>query len=118
MTLNIVYNNNHVTQKDVQLYWTLDPAVFQCQVQICIYPDLARVQESQAIQKDQWGQWDIKTIAENEAEEYHDWGIQFDIVSIHSVDSESTIPYEIDADMIIDHNLVECESVQSMNEVP
>ena len=100
------------------IFRDLDPAVFQCQVQICTYPDLDRVQESQAIQKDQWGQWDIKTIAENEAEEYQDQGIQFDIVSIHSVDSESTIPYEIDADMIIDHDLVECESVQSMNEVP
>ena len=99
------------------IFRDLDPAVFQCQVQICTYPDLDRVQESQAIQKDQWGQWDIKTIAENEAEEYQDQGIQFDIVSIHSVDSESTIPYEINADMIIDHDLVECESVQSMNEV-
>ena len=59
-----------------------------------------------------------KTIAENEAGEYQDQGIQFDIVSIHSVDSESKIPYEIDADMIIDHDLVDCESVQSMNEVP
>ena len=71
------------------------------------------VQEGQPILKDQWGKWDAETIAENEAPDYQ--GIQFDIVSI---DSDRTIPYDIDADMILDHDIVECESVQSMNEVP
>ena len=33
-----------------------------------------------------------------------------------SVNSDSTIPYDIDADMILDHDIVECESVQSMND--
>ena len=42
-------------------------------------------------------------------------GIQFDIVSINS---DSTVLYDIDADMILDHDIVECESVQSMNVVP
>ena len=106
------------------IFRDLDPAVFQCQVQICTYADLDRVQMDQAIQKDQWGQWDIQTIAENKATDYQAQGIEFDIVSIHSVDSvdavdsESTIPYHITSDMIIDHDLVEYESVQSLNEIP
>ena len=71
MTLNIVYNNNHVTQKDVQIYFSgLDPEVFHSQVQLCTYPGLDMVQEGQAIMKDQWSKWDIVTIAENEATEY------------------------------------------------
>ena len=77
----------------------------------------------QAIQKDQWGQWDIQTIAENEATDYNAQGTELDIVSIHSVDSvdtvdsESTVLYDITSDMIIDNDL-ECESVQSVNEMP
>ena len=92
------------------IFSNLDPAVFQCQVQICTYADLNMVQEGQAVQKDQWGQWDIATIAENEATDYNAQGIEFDTVSIHSVDSvdtvdsESTIPYEIDSEMIIDND--------------
>ena len=35
-----------------------------------------------------------------------------------SVNSDCTIPYDLDADMILDHDIVECESVQSMNDVP
>ena len=100
------------------IFRDLDPEVFQSHVQICTYPDMNQVQEGQPILKDQWAKWDIVTIAENEATDYQ--GIQFDIVSI---DSESTIPYDIDADMILDHDIVECESVQSesvqsMNVVP
>ena len=95
------------------IFRDLDPEVFESHVQICTYPGLSMVQEGQPILKDQWGKWDAETIAENEAPDYQ--GIQFDIVSI---DSDRTIPYDIDADMILDHDIVECESVQSMNEVP
>ena len=90
----------------------LDPEVFQSHVQICTYPDMDMVQEGQPILKDQWGKWDAETIAHNEAQDYQ--GIQFDIVSINS---DSTVLYDIDADMILDHDIVECESVQSMNVV-
>ena len=94
------------------IFRDLDPEVFQSHVQICTYPDMNMVQEGQPILKDQWGKWDAESIAENEAPDYQ--GIQFDIVSIGS---DSTIPYDIDADMILDHDIVECESVQSMNVV-
>ena len=87
------------------IFRDLDPEVFASHVQICTYPGLNMVQEGQAILKDQWAIWDIVTIAENEATNYQ--GIQIDIVSINS---ESTIAYDIDADMIIDHDIVECES--------
>ena len=90
------------------IFRDLDPEVFASHVQLCTYPELNMVQEGQVIQKDQWAKWDIVTIAENEATDYQ--GIQFDIVSINS---ESTIAYDIDADMILDHNIDECESVQS-----
>ena len=66
------------------------------------------VQEGQAILKDQWAKWDIVTIAENEATDYQ--GILH--VDVVSIDSESTIAYDINSDMIIDHD-IECESVQS-----
>ena len=97
------------------IFRDLDPEVFEYHMQLCTYPGLNMVQEGQAILKDQWAKWDIVTIAENEATDYQ--GIQFDIVSI---DSESTIAYGIDADMILDHDIVECESesVQSVNVVP
>ena len=105
----IVYNNNHVTQKDVQMYFQRPrPRSFDSHVKLCTYPGLNMVQEGQTILKDQWAKWDIVTIAENEATDYQ--GIQFDIVSINS---ESTIAYDKDADMILDHDIVECESVQS-----
>ena len=34
-----------------------------------------------------------------------------------SVNSDNTILYDIDADMILNHDIVECESVHSMNDV-
>ena len=93
----------------------LDPEVLHSQVQLCTYQGLDMVQEGQAIMKDQWSKWDIVTIAENEATEYQ--GILH--VEVTSVDSESTIGYDINSDMIIDHD-IECEndSVQSANVVP
>ena len=98
------------------IFRDLDPEVFHSHVQLCTYPGLAMAQEGQAIPKDQWAKWDIVTIAENEATDFQVI-IQVDIVSI---DSESTIAYDIDADMILDHDIVECEneSVQSANVVP
>ena len=90
----------------------LDPEVFESHVQICTYPGLSMVQEGQPILKDQLGKWDTESIAENETQDYQ--GIQFDIVSI---DSDSIIPYDMDAYMILDHDIVECESVQSMKVV-
>ena len=95
------------------IFRDLDSEVFDSHVQLCTYPGLNMVQEGQAILKDQWAKWDIVTIAENEATAYQ--GIQFDIVSINS---ESTIAYDIDADMILDHDIVECMSVQSESVVP
>ena len=97
------------------IFRDLDPEVFDSHVQLCTYPGLSMVQEDQAILKDQWAKWDIVTIAENEATNYQ--GIQFDIVSINS---ESTIAYDRDADMILDHDIVECESEseQSTNVEP
>ena len=86
----------------------LDPEVFHSQVQLCTYQGLDMVQEGQAIMKDQWAKWDIVTIAENEATDYQ--GILH--VDVVSIDSESTIAYDINSDMIIDHD-IECESVQS-----
>ena len=98
------------------IFRDLDREVFDSHVQLCTYPGLDMVQEGQAILKDQWAKWDIVTIAENEATDYQGI-IQVDIVSI---DSESTIGYDIDADMMVDHDIVECEneSIQSANVVP
>ena len=59
------------------IFRNLDPAVFDCQVQICTYKDMDRVQMDQGIDKSEWGQWDVQTIAKKEAAKYH-----FDFVSI------------------------------------
>ena len=84
------------------IFRNLDPAVFDCQVQICTYEDLDRVQVDQGIDKSEWGQWDAQTIAEKEATNYN--AQEFDIVSmtsdtdsdsVYSVESESTIAYDI-----------------------
>ena len=101
------------------IFRNLDPAVFDCQVQICTYEDLDRVQVDQGIDKSEWGQWDVQTIAENEVANYH--AQELDIVSmtsdtdsdsVYSVESESTIAYDITSEMIID-----CDTdLDSMNE--
>ena len=64
------------------------------------------------ILKEQWSKWDAESIAQREAQEYQ--GIEFDVASINS---DNTVLYDIDADMILDHNIVECESVHDMNVV-
>ena len=84
------------------IFRNLDPAVFDCKVQICTYEDLDRVQVDQEIDKSEWGQWDAQTIAEKEATNYN--AQEFDFVSmtsdtdsdsVCSVESESTIAYDI-----------------------
>ena len=95
------------------IFRDLDPEGFERHVQICTYTGLSMVQEGQPILKDQWTKWDAESIAQLQAQDYQ--GINFDMASVNS---DSTIPYDIDADMILDHDIVECESVQSMNEVP
>ena len=94
------------------IFRDLDPEVFQSHVQICTYPDMGMVQEGQPILKDQWSKWDAESIAQKEAQDYQ--GIEFDVASVNS---DSTVLYDIDADMILDHNIVDCEIVQSMNVV-
>ena len=86
----------------------LDPEVFQSHVQICSYPDMGMVQEGQPILKEQWSKWDTESIAQTEGQEYQ--GIEFDVASIKS---DNTVLYDIDADMIIDHDIVGTESVNN-----
>ena len=105
------------------IFRSLDPAVFDCQVQICTYKDLDRVQVDQWIDKSYWGQWDVQTIAEKEAAKYY-----FDFVSmtsdtdsdsVCSVESVNTIPYDITSDMIIDCDIdLDSMNEQSVNEIP
>ena len=63
--------------------------------------------------RNQWSRWHTESIAQLQAQDYQ--GINFDMASVNS---DCTIPYDIDADMVLDHDIVECESVQSMNDVP
>ena len=64
------------------IFSNLDPAVFDCQVQICRYKGMDQVQMDQGIDQTEWGQWGIQTLAENEATVYH--AQEFDIVSMTS----------------------------------
>ena len=49
------------------IFSNLDPTVFDSEVQICRYEGLGQVQMDQGIDQTEWGQWDIQTLAENEA---------------------------------------------------
>ena len=73
---------------------------------------MGMVQEGQPILKEQWSKWHAESIAQKEAQENQ--GIDFDMASVNS---DSTVLYDIDANMILDHNIVECECVQSVNVV-
>ena len=66
------------------------------------------VQEGQAIQKEQWSKWDAESIAQIDAQEYQ--GSEIDVASINS---DNTVLYDIDADMIIDYDIFESESVNN-----
>ena len=108
------------------IFRNLDPAVFDCQVQICTYKDTDRLQMNQGIDKSQWGLWDVQTIAEKEAANYH--AQEFDIVSmtsdtdsdsVYSIESENTIVYDITSEMIIDCDIdLDNMNEQSVNEIP
>ena len=60
---------------------------------------MGMVQEGQSILKEQWSKWDTESIAQREAQQYP--GIEFDVASVNS---DNTVLYDIDADMILDHN--------------
>ena len=66
------------------------------------------VQEGQAIQKEQWSKWDAESIAQMDAQEYQ--GSEIDVASINS---DNTVLYGIDADMILDYDIVGSESVNN-----
>ena len=112
------------------IFRNLDPAVFDCHVQVCRYEDMDRVQVEQGIDQSEWGQWDIQTIAENEATIYHaqefdivsmtsDTDSDSDIASVYSVESENTISHDITSDMIIDCDIdLDSLNEQSVNEIP
>ena len=90
------------------IFRDLDPEIFHSEVQICSYIDMSIVQEGQAIKKEQWSKWDAESIAQMDAQEYQ--GSEIDVASITS---DNTVLSEIDADMIIDFDIFECESVNS-----
>ena len=71
---------------------------------------MSMIQEGQAIPRDQWIQWDAESIAQLAAQEVQ--GIDIDTASNSSV---NTIMYDVDSDMIIDYDIVECESVNTNN---
>ena len=90
------------------IFRDLDPEIFHSVVQICTYPDMGMVQEGQAIQKEQWSKWDAESIAQMDAQEYQ--GSEIDVASINS---DNTVLYDIDADMILDYDIVGSESVNN-----
>ena len=103
------------------IFKNLDPAVFDCQVQICTYKDLDRVQVDQGIDKSEWDQWDAQAIAEKEAQNFDIVSITSDTDSdyVYSVESENTIIYDITSEMIIDCDIdLDSMNEQSVNEIP
>ena len=90
------------------IFRDLDPEIFHSVVQICTYPDMGMVQEGQAIQKEQWSKWDAESIAQMDAQEYQ--GSKIDVASINS---NNTVLYDIDADMLLDYDIVGSESVNN-----
>ena len=85
-----------------------DPEIFHSVVQICTYPDMGMVQEGQAIQNEQWSKWDAESIAQMDAQEY-----QVSEIDVASINSDNTVLYDIDADMILDYDIVGTESVNN-----
>ena len=101
------------------IFRNLDPAVLDCQVQICRYEDMDRVQMDQGIDKSDWGQWDVQTIADKEASKYHFDFVMTSDTDSDSVCSENTIAYDITSDMIIDCDIdLDSMNEQSVNEIP
>ena len=95
------------------IFRDLDQEVFHSEVQICTYPNMSMIQEGQAIPRDQWIHWDAESSAQQAVQE-----VQGSDIDTASNSSENTILYDIDSDMIIDHDIVDSESVNTNNELP
>ena len=92
----IVYNNNHINQKDVQMYFQGPrPWSFYSEVQICTYPNMSMIQEGQTIPRGQWIHWDAESIAQLAAKE-----VQGSDIDTASNSSENTIDMIIDCDIV------------------
>ena len=107
----------------------MDPAVFDSEVQICRYEGLDQVQMDQGIDQTEWGQWDIQTLAENEATVNHAivnmtsvYDSDSDTSSVYSVESIESVPivgYDITSEMIIDCDIdLDSLNEPSVNEIP
>ena len=111
------------------IFSNLDPTVFDSEVQICRYEGLDQVQMDQGIDQTEWGQWDIQTLAENEATVNHAIVNMFpvfdsdsDTSSVYSVESNDSVPtvgYDITSEMIIDCDIdLDSLNEPSVNEIP
>ena len=108
------------------IFSNLDPAVFDSEVQICRYEGLDQVQMDQGIDQTEWGQWDIQTLAENEATVNHAivnmtsvYDSDSDTSSVYSIESVTTVGYDITSDMIIDCDIdLDSLNEPSVNEIP
>ena len=69
-------------------------------------PNMSMLPEDQAVPRDQWIHWDAESIAQLAAQEVQD-------LDTASNCSETTILYDVNSDMIIDYDIVECESVNT-----
>ena len=112
------------------IFSNLDPTVFNSEVQICRYEGLDQVQIDQGIDQNEWGQWDIHTLAEKNAIPCQ---VHVNIFPVTDSESEtssdcsndnvSTVGYDITADMVIDcdldlDSLNESVNEPSVNEIP
>ena len=79
-------------------YRDLDREVFHSEIQIFSYQNMSMVQEGQYIPRDQWIHWDAESIAQLADPEVQG-------MDTTSNCSESTILYELAADMISQNNI-------------
>ena len=113
------------------IFSNLDPTVFNSEVQICRYEGLDQVQMDQGIDKNEWGQWDIHTLAEKDAipsspiivNMFPVFDSDSETSSVYSNDSAPTVGYDITSDMVIDcdldlDSLNESVNEPSVNEIP
>ena len=109
LTWNIVYNNNPVTQNDVQLYFQRPGPrdLPYCSPDMHI-PRHGYGARGSGYPKRQWSKWDTESIAQVDAQEYQ--GSEIDVASINS---DNIVLYDIDADMILDYDIVGTESVNN-----
>ena len=93
------------------IFRDLDSEVFHSEVQICSYPNMSILEEDQAVPRDQWIHWDAESFAQLAAQDVQG-------LDTASNCSETTILYDVNSDMIIDYDIVECESVNNdMNDL-